>query len=117
MRRSASALFLLALVALACSCPWFDPTGTQLPLWGDRRCSVPVLPMGFVPEECCTPHDNAYGVGGTELDRLVADAELLRCIALRDVPQWRAELVYDAVREYGESSWTYREHRTRGPPR
>ena len=91
-------------------CAW--PSGTQLPLFGDRECSN----SPDLAPECCAYHDIDYAVGGTEQDRLVADLEMAWCFALYGVDEKIVWAYYRTLRKLGGSSWTYQENRTRGPP-
>lgn len=117
MRRGyAGALLCAPLVVLGCACDgWQDPQGVQLPLFGDQRCSDPVFDQAAM--QCCTEHDVAFAAGGTEQDFHLANAEFLACMLLWDVPPTVAYARWRAVERFGWSSWTEREHRTRGPPR
>ena len=89
---------------------WSEPV--QLPLFGDRECSSS---PDLVPA-CCARHDEDYGVGGTDQDRLVADLELWWCLSLYGVPEDVGRLYFDAVRRFGAASWRATSQRTRGPP-
>jgi hypothetical protein len=102
-----SILSALLLVALVAGCPKQGPA--QLPLGGDRECSwSPDIAL-----QCCSNHDNAYWVGGTEQDREWADRELYWCMIAYDVPKAIAKAYYSGVRQFGGSSWNYTEERSR----
>ena len=102
---------LPALLLLACAgYPW-NVGPAQMPLGGDRECSN----APDIAEACCWGHDNCYWSGGTEQDRLTCDAEFHACMLRHGVPKWLARVYYDAVDRWGGGSFTYLEHRTRGP--
>ena len=48
-------------------------------------------------EGCCLAHDRAYWQGGPGKLRLVADTELMRCVAAKGHPYW-AIIMFIAVR-------------------
>lgn len=111
------AICLLAAASLACAIRSEVPPreAAQLVLWSvDQGCTrVPDLAHG-IP---CLEHDLAYGAGGTERDRFIADAELLRDLALWGVPEPIAVVYYLGVRLFGWCCWEYQPGRTRGPAR
>lgn len=51
-------------------------------------CSDPtgVFRKAAYEQACCVPHDRAYWPGGTEADRLRADARLRDCVAAHGYP-------------------------------
>ncbi len=78
----------------------------------DQGCShAPDVAYG-IP---CLQHDSAYWVGGTERDRFIADAELLRDLALWGVSEPIAVAYYLGVRLLGWCCWEYQPGRARGP--
>jgi hypothetical protein len=96
---------------------WWDDGGApnQLVLGStDQGCTLSPDVAGGV---CCLDHDSKFWVGGTDADRLAADAELLACLALWGVPEPVAMTYFWAVRKFGATRWNYTEHRTRGPAR
>jgi hypothetical protein len=107
-------LGLAACAPLPLGETWWNEPAVQLPLWGDRECSS-VLPD--VALQCCAPHDNAYGVGGTEHDRYIADAEFHACLALAGVPESVGYPSYVLLRRYGGPAWNLTETRSRRPAR
>lgn len=102
------------MVCLGCAPAWWGSDNpAQLVLGSnDQGCTLSPDVAGGV---CCLAHDASYWVGGTELDRLTADAELLTCLALHGVPVPVATTYYNAVRSLGWMRWPYSEKRTRGP--
>lgn len=117
MRLAALALALpFVACAPACTPAWWDGAGApaQLVLGSqDQGCTLSPDVAGGV---CCLDHDSKFWVGGTDQDRLTADAELLACLALWGVPEPVAMTYFWAVRQFGASRWNYTRERTRGPP-
>ena len=71
----------------------------------------------FIFNEACKRHDLNYKIGGTELDRLLADKQFLadmRFEARKQPKRWRyiyyalAYVYYKAVRRFGDSAFEYR---------
>ena len=83
----------------------------NLPPWDPSMsdgCSIPEPLRPFFPNtpaerECCVRHDARYYVGGTEEDRLVADAQLLiDWLKTGDVSAAQAQVAFEAVRMFGK---------------
>jgi hypothetical protein len=76
------------------------PTVHVLHQWLADQCS-------FVPDidaqvsSCCGAHDVAYSIGGTGLDRLLADLEFRHCIRQDARRPVIAEIYYAGVRLFG----------------
>lgn len=114
-RQVVAVVLLAGLTACVSGYSYVDPQGVQIPLGGDRVCSDPVYDQ--MAPQCCSEHDNAFWVGGTEQDFHLANAEFLACMLLWDVPPEIAYRRWRAVDTLGWSVWTLRAERTRGPPR
>jgi hypothetical protein len=94
------ALLFVAVLALGCA------TKQVLVVAGQPNgCSDP-LRVFTEYVACCNAHDRAYGLGGTEADRLQADQALYLCVA--EMNENDAETMFYAVRLGGRSRFTYR---------
>ena len=77
-------------------------------------CSVPSWLRVLIHEEtpaqqrCCAAHDAAYGRGGDEQARAIADARLLLGLLEAGMDWPLAEKYYNAVRLDGESHWGHK---------
>jgi hypothetical protein len=94
---------LVILAVLLGVAPCSDPDGVQLPLGGDRECSVVI----DIAPQCCMEHDNDYWIGGTEEDRLRADTKFYDCMIEWDVPYPIVKARFIAVRTFGKNSFNY----------
>jgi hypothetical protein len=73
-----------------------------------NACSDPLgLYTDAAYQGCCRAHDDAYQVGGTEADRLIADQALYQCVATFNEDD--ADSMFFAVRLGGRSRFHYRE--------
>jgi hypothetical protein len=107
---------VVLLLSLACAPTWLHSEESAQYVLGsaDQGCTASPDIAGGIP---CLNHDSAYWVGGTEEDRLIADAQLFYELILYGVPEDVASMYYRVVRELGWTRWPYKKQRTRGPPR
>jgi hypothetical protein len=96
-------ILLLGLVLASLSCA----ARTDSPR--TNTCSDPLgLYTATAYQPCCIAHDQAYAIGGSEQDRLVADRALYLCV--RTTQPDDAASMFVAVRLFGRSRFHYKEH-------
>ena len=93
----------LLVLGLGSACAWWGDGGQAIVYRkSDNACTLSPDVAGGA---CCSVHDLAYGLAGTDDERLGADAALLACLIYEGVPSEVALTYYYAVRHFGASHW------------